>query len=78
MHAKIWTSQMLYLQSLLHKARFPSSEEEKSVDGKLQGCMHLPSRVGMGTETNGTKTKRKCWKKDRQQPLRKGNNCRFT
>ena len=57
MHAcKNLAPQMLYLlPSLLHEARFPSSEEQKNLQMEAWGCMHLPSAVPGQSETTNEK-----------------------
>ena len=47
MHAKIWTSQMLYLYCVFTRGSFPSSEEEKRVDDKLPRTHASTIWVGM-------------------------------
>ena len=47
---------MLYLlPSLLHEARFPSSEEQKKLQMEAWGGMHLPSAVPGQSETTNEK-----------------------
>ena len=72
MHAKIWTSQMLYLYCVFTRGSFPSSEEEKRVDDKLPRTHASTIWVGMGSERTRevqkrrqTKTKRKCSKNEK-------------